>query len=418
MAQRVLIAGAVSCNPDLLIADEPTTALDVTVQAEVLDLMRTCRPSAGWPWSWSPTTSASSPTCVTRSPSCRPGRIVEAASAEELFGQPEARIHPDVARRDAGERPAAAVRRRQLGFIRATETDRRPRHDHAHQFAGAPNLWKSRTLWSSTPAARVEPQTFRALHGIDLTIAQGETLGSWANPVRARAHWAGLSSGWPRSAGHIRFDGKSISHAKESRNAAGLSRDIQVVFQDPYTSLNPAMTVNDILTEPLLVTGVHRQRRRNAGPGAPRLRASAGRRRPALPREFSGGQRQRVAIARALCRDPKLIVCDEPVSALDLSTQARVLDLFIEIQERTGVAYLFVTHDLGVVRHIGHRVAVMKNGEIVETGDAETITSSPGHPYTQRLLLAAPVPDPKRQAQRRGERQQLLLAQADAASRA
>ena len=169
--------------------------------------------------------------------------------------------------------------------------------------------------------------------------------------------------------GEIRFEGRGISGlAKRERRA--LSRDIQVVFQDPYTSLNPAMTVEDILTEPLLVTGSSR--------------ADAGRRvrelldrctcRPTpasrLPREFSGGQRQRIAIARALTPRPKLIVCDEPVSALDLSTQARVLDLFLEIQQHTGVAYLFVTHDLAVVRHISHRVAVMYRGEIVEDGDA------------------------------------------------
>jgi peptide/nickel transport system ATP-binding protein len=130
------------------------------------------------------------------------------------------------------------------------------------------------------------------------------------------------------------------------------------------------------------------------------------------PSQFSGGQRQRIAIARALTRDPKLVVCDEPVSALDLSTQARVLDLFIEIQERTGVAYLFVTHDLSVVRHISHRVAVMYRGELVETGDAAAVTTAPDHPYTRRLLLAAPVPDPWRQAERRAERHRFAAAQA------
>ena len=138
--------------------------------------------------------------------------------------------------------------------------------------------------------------------------------------------------------------------------------------------------------------------------------------RSRLPREFSGGQRQRIAIARALALDPKLIVCDEPVSALDLSTQARVLDLFIEIQERTGVAYLFITHDLAVVRHISHRVAVMFRGEIVETGDGDQVTARPEHPYTQRLFMASPVPDPDKQEVRRVERRALLDAEATAAA--
>ena len=126
-----------------------------------------------------------------------------------------------------------------------------------------------------------------------------------------------------------------------------------------------------------------------------------------LPREFSGGQRQRVAIARALALQPKLIICDEPVSALDLSTQARVLDLFLEIQEATGVAYLFVSHDLDVIRHVSHRVAVMYKGEIVEEGDAVQVTGDPQHPYTQRLWLASPVPDPDRQAEKRERRRAL-----------
>ncbi|GAB3617237.1 hypothetical protein GCM10027416_17940 [Okibacterium endophyticum] len=206
------------------------------------------------------------------------------------------------------------------------------------------------------------------------------------------------------------FEGRDIAHAPRNERKR-LARDIQVVFQDPYTSLNPSMTVEQILTEPLTVRKVSRRdavRRVEELFDLVQLPHDSGGR---LPREFSGGQRQRIAIARALALDPKLIVCDEPVSALDLSTQARVLDLFKDIQERTGVAYLFVSHDLEVVRHISHRVAVMYQGQIVEFGDGDQVTSRPEHPYTQRLFFAAPVADPRAQARRRVERQALLEAQ-------
>jgi ABC-type glutathione transport system ATPase component len=257
---------------------------------------------------------------------------------------------------------------------------------------------------------------FRVLKGVSITIGAGETLGlvgeSGSGKTTLGRAVLGLA---PVASGAVRYRGTAISGLGR-RERRALSDDIQVVFQDPYTSLNPAMTVTDILSEPLRVAGTSRteaEKRVRDLLDQVRLPADAGER---LPREFSGGQRQRIAIARALSRNPRVIVCDEPVSALDLSTQARVLDLFVEIQERTGVAYLFVTHDLSVVRHISHRVAVMCEGEIVETGDAARITTTPEHPYTQRLLLAAPVPDPGRQAERRAERQRLAAAMAADAS--
>ncbi|MEY2916123.1 MAG: hypothetical protein RL454_1052, partial [Actinomycetota bacterium] len=213
----------------------------------------------------------------------------------------------------------------------------------------------------------------------------------------------------PVTAGSITMEGKEIAHASRAERKE-LARDIQVVFQDPYSSLNPAMSIEQILTEPLLVRDVTKQaaqQRVRELLDSVGLPTDAADRRP---REFSGGQRQRIAIARALALDPKLIVCDEPVSALDLTTQARVLDLFLEIQERTGVSYLFISHDLAVVRHLSHRVAVMYQGEIVEWGDGEQVTSNPQHPYTKRLMMAAPVPNPVEQAVRREKRHQLMAA--------
>lgn len=248
---------------------------------------------------------------------------------------------------------------------------------------------------------------FHALKGVSLDIRRGETVGlvgeSGSGKTTLGRAVLGLA---PVTEGSIAYDGREISRLGR-RERRALASDIQVVFQDPYTSLNPAMTVEQILMEPLTMRNVsaHDARRRiHELLDQVRLPIGSGDR---LPREFSGGQRQRVAIARALALDPRLIVCDEPVSALDLSTQARVLELFQEIQERTGVAYLFVSHDLAVVRHLSHRVAVMFQGEIVEWGDAEQVTTRPEHPYTQRLFLAAPVPDPDKQEQRRAERRRL-----------
>jgi ABC-type glutathione transport system ATPase component len=261
------------------------------------------------------------------------------------------------------------------------------------------------------PSKKFRAQPFRALTDINISIGQGETLGlvgeSGSGKTTLGRAVLGLA---PVTGGRIVFEGKDISHATRKQRRI-LSRDLQVVFQDPYTSLNPALEIGDILAEPLGVQGMEQKAARTR---VRELLDQVGLPSDAihrLPREFSGGQRQRVAIARALALSPKLIVCDEPVSALDLSTQARVLDLFLQIQKDTGVSYLFVSHDLDVVRHISHRVAVMYHGEIVEQGPAEVVTRDPEHPYTQRLLLASPVPDPDRQEQRRADRHRLLEIQ-------
>ncbi|HVQ92064.1 MAG TPA: ATP-binding cassette domain-containing protein [Mycobacteriales bacterium] len=253
-------------------------------------------------------------------------------------------------------------------------------------------------------------QPFRALNGVSLDIRPGETVGlvgeSGSGKTTLGRAVLGLA---PVTGGAIRYNGRDISQLSRSKRRE-LSSEIQVVFQDPYTSLNPALTIEQILTEPLTIRKVAKAEatsRVRELLDQVRLPADAGSR---LPREFSGGQRQRIAIARALALDPRLIVCDEPVSALDLSTQARVLALFKEIQERTGVAYLFVSHDLAVVRLLSHRVAVMHRGEIVEWGDGDQVTARPQHPYTRTLFLAAPVPDPVAQAERRAERQRLKAA--------
>ncbi len=250
------------------------------------------------------------------------------------------------------------------------------------------------------------------LHGVSLSIKPGETMGlvgeSGSGKTTLGRAVLGLA---PVTGGTITFDGRQIQGMSKAQRR-GLAADLQVIFQDPYSSLNPAMSIGEILAEPLRARGVpqrdavariHDLLHAVGMPAGSALRS---------PREFSGGQRQRIAIARAVALDPKLIVCDEPTSALDLSTQARVLDLLIEMQEKTGAAYLFISHNLAVVRRMCHRVAVMYRGEIVEEGDCEQVTGDPRHPYTQSLLMAAPVPDPVRQAERRAARRRLRDAAA------
>jgi peptide/nickel transport system ATP-binding protein len=254
-------------------------------------------------------------------------------------------------------------------------------------------------------------KTHEVLHGVSLSIAQGEVLGLVGESGSGKTTIGRAVLGLVKpSGGTISFDGEDITHASPSRRRA-LARNIQVVFQDPYSSLNPALTIGDILTEPLMVQGATREEARKRIRGLlnqVELPADASER---LPREFSGGQRQRIAIARALAPEPKLIICDEPVSALDLSTQATVLRLLLEIQQRTGVACLFISHDLAVVRYVSHRVSVIYKGDLVETGPAGRVTSSPEHPYTRSLLLAAPIADPVEQKRRRQERLRLAKQQ-------
>jgi len=269
-------------------------------------------------------------------------------------------------------------------------------------------LLKVNELRVAYPGRGFRAKPHEVLHGVSLTIGQGETLGVVGESGSGKTTIGRAVLGLVKpSGGTILFMDQDITHVSPKVRRE-LAKDIQVVFQDPYTSLNPSMTIGDILSEPLIIQG---RTREDARTRVRMLLDQVGLPADAierLPREFSGGQRQRVAIARALAPEPKLIVCDEPVSALDLSTQARVLDLFIDIQRQTGVAYLFVSHDLAVVRHVSHRVSVVYKGDIVETGSAEIVTSDPEHPYTQRLLLAAPIADPVAQEKRRAERRRLL----------
>lgn len=245
------------------------------------------------------------------------------------------------------------------------------------------------------------------VHEVSFRVGEGRTLGlvgeSGSGKSTIGRAILGLAS---PMGGAIRFAGQDIT-ALSRRQRRPLARDIQVIFQDPYSSLNPAMQIQDILAEPLIAQGrSSRDARARVREllDAVHLPADAARR---VPSEFSGGQRQRVAIARSLATEPRLIICDEPVSGLDLKTQAHVLELLIELQQRTGVAYLFVSHDLSVIRHISHDVIVLLRGRIVEEGPVDEVTERPRHDYVKRLFMSSPVPDPDEQAQRRAALQAL-----------
>lgn len=280
----------------------------------------------------------------------------------------------------------------------------------------SPALLEVRDLRVAYPGKGLRRRSHEVLHGVSIDVRAGETVGLVGESGSGKSTLGRAVLGLaPATAGSIRFDGEQIISATRERRRA-LANDLAVVFQDPYGSLSPAMTIGSSLMEPLQVSGSSSsQARRKVSEllDLVQLPADAADR---LPREFSGGQRQRVAIARALALDPRLIVCDEPVSALDLTTQSKILELLLEVQQRTGVGYLFISHDLAVVRVLCHRVAVMREGEILEWGDGASVTSAPSHPYTQRLLLASPVADPLAQAARRerlalGSAQHILPAQ-------
>ncbi|HEY0187729.1 MAG TPA: ATP-binding cassette domain-containing protein [Cellulomonas sp.] len=241
----------------------------------------------------------------------------------------------------------------------------------------------------------------RAVSGIDLTIGPGRCLGLVGESGSGKSTIGKAVLGMvPVAQGSVVFDGVDVTRARprERRTIAG---DLQVVFQDPYSSLDPSLPVAAILAEPLTVAGTSR---REASVRVGEALDAVGLPRDATHRyahEFSGGQRQRIAIARALVRRPRLIVCDEAVSALDPTTQVQIVDLLTELQRETDVSYLFISHDLNVIRRMCHDVAVLYRGALVEVGDVEQVTERPAHPYTQTLLLASPVADPAAQRERR-----------------
>ncbi|MEV5981053.1 ABC transporter ATP-binding protein [Streptomyces sp. NPDC052114] len=393
MRQRVMIAMALINHPDVLIADEPTTALDARVQRQVLDLLGELQQEYGTAVVLVTHDVDMVAAATDRMLVMRHGRTVEQGTTHQLL---TAAAHP-YTRALIGAAPSLeTVPGTRLPTVDAPEPVART---NARVWGAAGEA--ARTL-AEAADLRVEfgggrgllgrrrPAT-RAVRGVSLRVAEGETLGLVGESGSGKSTTARVLAGLQRpTGGTVRFDGRDITRAAEDTALRRtLSREVQLVFQDPYASLNPRRTVEEIVTTPLRVhTDLSRRERRDR---AAELLEQVGldtAHLPRYPHEFSGGQRQRIGIARALAPRPRLIIADEPVSALDVSVQAQVLNLLMDLRDDLGLSLLFVSHDLAVVRHLCDRIAVMHHGEIVETGSRDEVFEAPREPYTKELLAA------------------------------
>ncbi|MFE2104971.1 dipeptide ABC transporter ATP-binding protein [Kitasatospora sp. NPDC059463] len=376
LRQRALIASALAADPALLIADEPTTALDVTVQAQILDLLAERR-RAGRALLLISHDLAVVAQVADRVLVMKDGEVVEQGPTAQVLAEPG---HP-YTRRLLAAVPRPRARGTRLSGPRAGSELPRPRTGE-RVVLRAEGLGKSFAVPGHAPVA--------AVRDVSLTLREGRTLGIVGESGSGKSTTGRLLLGLaPPDAGRVEVDGQSWQGLRGTARRA-LHRRIQVVHQDPLSSFDPRYPVARIIAEPLAATGVPRAAR--AGRVA-ELMAQVGLDPDLLhrrPRALSGGQRQRVAIARALAPRPRIIVLDEPVAALDVSVQAQVLDLLAELRAELGVAYVFISHDLGVVRHLADEVLVMKDGGVVESGDVTEVLTAPRHPYTRQLLDAVP----------------------------
>ncbi|WP_405945489.1 ABC transporter ATP-binding protein [Streptomyces prunicolor] len=376
MRQRALIAIALAARPKLIIADEPTSALDVTVQRVILDHLQHLTEELG-----------TAILLVTHDLG------VAADRAQHLVVMSQGQVVEAGPTRDILTDPQHAYTRRLLASAPSLTTAR-PRTPVATPAkTGSTPLVEVRGAVKEfrLPRAGGGSRTLRAVDDVSFTLHRGQTLALVGESGSGKSTSARLVLRLTdATAGHILFDGEDVTTARGTQ-ARQLRRRAQLVYQNPYASLDPRFSVGEVITEPLRAfkVGDRASRLARARDLLDRvaLPASTLERRPV---ELSGGQRQRVAIARALALSPDLVVCDEPVSALDVSVQAQVLDLLAELQADTGVAYLFISHDLAVVRQIAHQVAVMRAGRVVETGAPEDLFTHPRHDYTRELLAAIP----------------------------
>ncbi len=379
--QRIVIATALALDPTVIIADEPTTALDVTVQAEILDLLRRLRDEDGTAIVLITHNMGVVADLADRVAVMLNGEVVETAPVAELFAAPA---------HEYTKRLLAAVPRLQINDRQLPESN------------GSAPVVVADDLVIEYPG-RFGRAGFRAVDRVSFSIAPGEVLGlvgeSGSGKTTIGRAIAGLT---PVSGGSLEVLGVEMLGVKE-RVFRRHRKDLGFVFQDPATSFNPLLTIAQNVAEPLIVHGGAKDAA-DARPKvddlleAVQLPKEFGDR---FPHELSGGQRQRASLARGLALDPKLLIADEPTSALDVSVQARVLELFAELQERFGFATLFITHDLAVVDMLAHRVVVLHKGTIAEEGPTAEVLGDPQDPYTRKLIASLPVPDPAEQAARR-----------------
>nr|WP_246666064.1 ABC transporter ATP-binding protein [Aquamicrobium sp. LC103] len=409
MRQRVMIAMALACRPKLLIADEPTTALDVTIQAQILGLIKELQDEEGMSVLFITHDMGVVAEIADRTVVMYDGQIVETGDTTKIFRQAE---HPYT------RSLLSAVPR--LGSMVGYERPLRfPVVDRETGLSDQPAETADTVDYAAQPVLDVSNLTTRfvirsgllgkvcgrvhAVENVSFRVHAGETLAlvGESGCGKSTTGRSILRLMEPES-GSVKLDGKEILTLSPDE-MRGQRRHMQMVFQDPFASLNPRMTVGASIAQPLVVNGLGRGR--EAGDRVVELLNKVGlepEMASRFPHEFSGGQRQRVCIARALALEPKLIVADEAVSALDVSVKAQVVNLMLDLQAQMGLAYLFVSHDMAVVERVSHRVAVMYLGEIVEIGPRAAIFGNPQHPYTKKLLEAVPVPDPERRQRKRG----------------
>lgn len=433
--QRAMIAQSLSCDPKLLIADEPTTALDVTVQAEILDLMRNLRNKLDSAIVLITHDMGVVADLADRIAVMRRGVIVETGTAGEIFNNPRHEYTQALLAavphlgQGTGEDEVditaalAAATHAELHSVDPDELARREREnelalrqaaEEAARAKGTPVLELLDVAIEYPKQGRVP--AFRAVEGANLTIYPGEVVGLVGESGSGKTTIGRAAVGLlPVAEGSLKVVGQDISGLRtNSREMHDLRRQVGMVFQDPSSSLNPRLPIGESIGEPMLLAGVAKgvdlQKRIEGLLDQVELPRSY---RNRYPHELSGGQKQRVGIARALSLKPKLMVADEPTSALDVSVQAKVLELFQALQRELGFACLFVTHDLAVIDVLSDRICVMQRGRIVEQGTRDQILRKPKEQYTQRLLAAVPLPDPEKQRERRELRAQLLATGTD-----